>query len=116
MKKTPASSGGLALWILAGCALALSLAAAFPAKAQDRRDLLLRQQWIHENAKDCCPHDRCFPVKAVPSIHFWNVDGFKSLVPLGKERAWPFVETFGCAYADAPKVIRCLFRPPPEAS
>lgn len=83
--------------------------------AQDR-ELLLRQQWIHDNAKDCCPHNRCFPVTARPSIHFWDVLGFKSVVPIGKEKSWPFTETFGCAYEHDKGTIRCLFRPPPEAS
>ncbi len=86
-----------------------------PAFAQDR-ELVRRQQWIHDNAKECCPHNRCFPVTARPSIHFWDVDGFKSVVPIGKERAWPFTETFGCAYETDKGTIRCLFRPPPEAS
>ena len=75
-----------------------------------------RQDWIHEFHKDCCPHNRCFPVKAEPSLHFWNVEGYHSIVPLGHERRWHFRETYGCAYETAPTVIRCLFRPAPEAS
>lgn len=103
------------VWILGACAVAVALARALPAVGQER-ELLLRQQWIHDNAKDCCPHNRCFPVTARPSIHFWDVLGFKSVVPIGKERGWPFTETFGCAYEHDKGTIRCLFRPPPEAS
>lgn len=99
-------------WVLA---LALALVLAGQARAQDP-ELLRRQQWIHDNAKDCCPHNRCFPIKAVPSIYFWDVEGFRSYVPLGKERHWPFKETFGCAYETSPLQIRCVFVPRPEAS
>lgn len=81
------------------------------AHAQDAQ-----QAFIHAFHKDCCPHNRCFPVNASPSIHFWSVEGFKSLVPLGQERYWHFKETYGCAYEHDPATIRCLFRPPPEAS
>jgi hypothetical protein len=87
----------------------------FVARAQDA-ETLRRQQWIHDNAKDCCPHNRCFPVTARPSVIFWDVLGFRSYVRIGAERRWPFEETFGCAYATSPDTIRCLFRPPPEAS
>lgn len=96
--------------------LAFCLAAVLTSALAQDRELLRRQQWIHDNAKECCPHNRCFPVTARPSIHFWDVHGFKSVVPLGKERAWPFVETFGCAYETDKGTIRCLFRPVPEAS
>lgn len=74
------------------------------------------QAWIHANAKECCPHDRCFPVIVAPGSPYWNVLGFKSQVPMGRERRWPFERTYGCAYAAMPDVIRCLFMPPPEAS
>lgn len=90
--------------------LALACAPA-SARAQD-----LYQAWIHANAKECCPHDRCFPVIAVHDGRRWSVMGFKSDVPLGGERRWPFQVTYGCAYAGSADTIRCLFVPVPEAS
>lgn len=94
---------------------AIALARAFPAAGQDAA-VRERQAWIHANAKECCPHDRCFPVTAAPARPFWRVEGFRSAVPLGAERRWPFRETFGCAYAGSADTIRCLFVPTPEQS
>lgn len=103
-------------WILAGLALTYALSRAFPAAGQDAATLE-RQAWIHANAKECCPHDRCFAVKAAPGAwNRWDVEGYRSAVPLGGERRWPYRETFGCAYAGSPDVIRCLFVPTPEQS
>ena len=92
------------------CALALLTN---PLRAQDRD---FYQQWIHVNAKDCCPHDRCFPVIATPGDSRWNVMGYKAAPRLGGERRWPFQTIYGCAYPSSPETIRCLFMPPPEAS
>lgn len=94
-----------ALVAAAGCALIVP-----GARADERQD------FIHRFHRDCCPHDRCFPVKAAPSIHFWDVEGFRSVVPLGKERYWHFKETYGCAYPHDAGTVRCLFMPAPEAS
>lgn len=99
--------------ILVAILAALVLARAFPAAGQERDAL---RQWIHDNAKECCPHDRCFPVTAAPARPFWQVEGFKSAVPLGGERRWPFARTYGCAYAGSADTIRCLFVPTPEQS
>lgn len=93
--------------------LVISLAAPAPTRAQSAD---VYQSWIHANAKDCCPHDRCFPVVAAPGDRRWNVLGFKSAPALGSERRWPFQAIYGCAYRDSPETIRCLFVPPPEAS
>lgn len=100
----------IVLAILSAIGAAAALALAFPARADEQQD------FIHRFHKDCCPHNRCFPVTARPSIHFWNVEGYRSVVPLGRERYWHFKETYGCAYAHDSGTIRCLFRPPPEAS
>ncbi len=99
------------LYILAGLLICLAIVFA-PALARADE----QQDFIHQFHKDCCPHNRCFPVKAVPSLHFWDVEGFRSYVPLGKERRWHFKETYGCAYENTPLQIRCLFMPAPEAS
>ena len=109
------------LWAIAAVSMAIAtiIVLTFPkvrAETDPHQELLRRQQWIHNNAKECCPHNRCFPVTARPSIYFWDVDGYRSVVPIGKEHSWPFTETFGCAYEISPGTIRCLFRPPPEAS
>lgn len=97
----------------AGAMCAVSLLTV-PAGAQDRA---FYQAWIHANAKECCPHDRCFPVTAAPGAwNRWDVKGYRSAVPLGGERRWPFKETYGCAYAGSADTIRCLFVPVPEAS
>lgn len=109
---------GQRIWLrnalyIAGVLLIAWLASPLIARAQ-QRDFL--QQWIHTNAKDCCPHDRCFPVIAAPGERHWNVMGYKTAPRLGHERRWPFDRTYGCAYPSSPEVIRCLFVPAPEAS
>lgn len=104
-----------ACWLTAFLLLALPV----PASAQSSppasdRDAF--QQWIHANAKDCCPHDRCFPVIAAPGPRYWSILGFRSAVPMGNERRWPFDRTYGCEYALRPGIIFCLFVPPQEQS
>lgn len=99
---------GVALVTLAFSALVIEAA-----RAQSLEE---GRAWIHANAKDCCPHDRCFPVEADPGMTWWIVWGFKSQVRMGRERRWPFEKSFGCAYAHDPGTIRCLFVPTPEQS
>lgn len=96
--------------LIASCIVLLT----YPLGAQERG---FYQAWIHANAKECCPHDRCFPVVAAPGAwNRWDVKGYRSAVPLGGERRWPFKVMYGCAYAGSSDTIRCLFVPVPEAS
>ena len=49
-------------------------------------------------------------------MKFWLVWGYRSVVRVGRERRWPFEQTWGCAYPHDPGTVRCLFVPPKEQS
>lgn len=103
-------------WIFTTLALLLAIAAA-PARAQSApADVLERQRWIHENGRDCCPHDNCHSSPgAALTPEGWRAPGLTGTVPSEKAKPWPFNETYACHYKGT-RDLSCIFRKVPDGS
>ena len=75
------------------------------AKAQDG-DLLRRQQWIHDNAKDCCDHRDCAPANVSMTFTGWKIAGADNVVPFAAVVRWSFGVPYACIIN---RYARCLF-------